>query len=45
MLYEQFGKMKYKYRNREFWYKGYYGDTVGENASRIEEYKKLIKRR
>ena len=24
MLYEQFGELKYKYRNREFWCKGYY---------------------
>ena len=24
MLYEQFGELKYKYRNRKFWCKGYY---------------------
>ena len=30
MLYEQFGELKYKYRNREFWCKGYYVDTVGK---------------
>ena len=30
--------MKYKYRNREFWCKGYYVDTVGKNESRIAEY-------
>ena len=24
MLYEQFGELKYKYRSREFWRKGYY---------------------
>ena len=24
MLYEQFGELKYKYRNREFWCRGYY---------------------
>lgn len=23
MIYEQFGELKYKYRNREFWCKGY----------------------
>lgn len=28
---EQFGELKYKYRNREFWCKGYYVDTVGKN--------------
>ena len=38
MLYEQFGELKYKYRNREFWCRGYYVDTVGKNARRIEEY-------
>lgn len=38
MLYEQFGKLKYKYRNREFWCRGYYVDTVGKNEKRIEEY-------
>ena len=38
MLYEQFGELKYKYRNREFWCKGYYVDTVGKNEKRIAEY-------
>jgi len=38
MLYEQFGELKYKYRNREFWCKGYYVDTTGKNTSRIAEY-------
>ena len=38
MLYEQFGELKYKYRNRKFWCKGYYVDTVGKNESRIAEY-------
>lgn len=38
MLYEQFGELKYKYRNREFWCRGYYVDTVGKNTSRIVEY-------
>lgn len=38
MLYEQFGELKYKYRNREFWCRGYYVDTVGKNESRIVEY-------
>ena len=38
MLYEQFGELKYKYRNREFWCKGYYVDTTGKNSSRIAEY-------
>ena len=38
MIYEQFGELKYKYRNREFWCKGYYVDTVGKNTNRIAEY-------
>lgn len=38
MIYEQFGELKYKYRNREFWCKGYYVDTVGKNSNRIAEY-------
>ena len=44
MLYEQFGELKYKYRSREFWCKGYYVDTAGKNTSRIVEYiKKQLK--
>ena len=38
MLYEQFGELKYKLRNRQFWCCGYYVDTVGKNESRIAEY-------
>ena len=40
MIYEEFPELKYKYRNREFWCKGYYVDTVGKNTNRIVEYKK-----
>ena len=38
MLYEQFGELKFKYRNREFWCRGYYVDTVGKNKVKIAEY-------
>ena len=38
MLYEQFSELKYKYRNREFWSKGYYVDTAVKSAERIAEY-------
>ena len=38
MIYEKFGDLKFKYWNREFWCRGYYVDTVGKNARRIEEY-------
>ena len=38
MLYEQFGEMKYRYRNREFWCQGYYVDTVGRDKVKIANY-------
>ena len=38
MLYEKFPEQKYKYRNREFWCRGYYVDTAGKNAKKIQEY-------
>lgn len=38
MIYERCGNLKLKYRNREFWCRGYYVDTVGKNAKAIEEY-------
>ena len=31
------GNAKLKYRNREFWCRGYYVDTVGKNAKKTEE--------
>jgi putative transposase len=38
MVYEKYGNMKFKYRNREFWCRGYYVDTVGKNTKKIQEY-------
>ena len=38
MIYEKLGNLKFKYRNREFWCRGYYVDTVGKNAKKIAEY-------
>ena len=38
MIYEQFGDLKIKYRNREFWCRGYYVDTVGKDKKKIAEY-------
>ena len=32
MIYEKYPELKYKYRNREFWCREYYVDTVGKNA-------------
>ena len=37
-IYQKWGNMKYKYRNREFWCRGYYVDTVGKNAVAIKRY-------
>ena len=39
MIFQKFGNMKFAYRNREFWCKGYYVDTVGKNTKAIKEYK------
>ena len=38
MLYEKFPALKFKYRNREFWCRGYYVDTVGKNTAKIASY-------
>jgi len=38
MIYEKWGNMKYKYRNREFWCRGYYVDTAGKDTKKIQEY-------
>ena len=38
MIYEQFGNLKFKYRNRQFWCRGYYVDTAGKNAQKIAGY-------
>ena len=38
MIYDQFGDLKFKYRNREFWCRGYYVDTAGKNAMKIRDY-------
>ena len=38
MIYERWWNLKFKYRNREFWCKGYYVDMVGKNTVKIKEY-------
>ena len=38
MIYEKWGNLRYKYRNRQFWCRGYYVDTVGKNTKAIKEY-------
>ena len=38
MIYEKWGNIRYKYRNRTFWCRGYYVDTTGKNERIIAEY-------
>lgn len=38
MIYDKWGNMRYKYKNREFWCRGYYVDTIGKNTQKIAQY-------
>lgn len=38
MIYSKWANARYQYRNREFWCRGYYVDTVGKNTKKIKEY-------
>lgn len=38
IIFDRHAKLKYKYGNRHFWCRGYYVDTVGKNAKKIQEY-------
>lgn len=38
IIYQKFGTAKFKYRNREFWCRGYFVDTTGKNTQVIKEY-------
>ena len=38
MIYQKWGNMKYTYRNRSFWCRGYHVDTAGKNDKVIEAY-------
>ena len=38
LIYQKYANMKFKYRNREFWCRGYYVDTVSKNKKAIAEY-------
>ena len=37
MIFERFANLKYKYRNRHFWCRGFYVDTVGKNKEAIHK--------
>ena len=41
MIFERHANLKYKYGNRHFWCRGYYVDTVGKNAKKIQELSSL----
>lgn len=38
IIFPKYGNVKFAYRSREFWCKGYYVDTVGKNTNAIKEY-------
>ena len=38
LIYQKYANLKFKYRNREFWCRGYYVDTIGKNKKAIQEY-------
>ena len=38
LIYQKYANLKFKYRNREFWCRGYYVDTVGKNKKAMKEY-------
>jgi len=38
MIFDRHANLKYKFGNRHFWCRGYYVDTAGKNAKRIENY-------
>ena len=38
IIFDRHANLKYRYGNRHFWFRGYYVDTVGKNAKRIQEY-------
>lgn len=37
-IYQKFGSVKFRYRCRQFWCRGYYVDTAGKNAEVIKKY-------
>ncbi len=38
IIFDRHANLKYKYGNRDFWCRGYFVETVGKNAKKIEEY-------
>lgn len=38
IIFDRHANLKYKYGSRHFWCRGYFVDTVGKNAKKIQEY-------
>ena len=38
IIFDRHANLKYKCGNRHFWCRGYYVDTAGKNAKKIQEY-------
>ena len=38
MIFDRHADLKYRYVNRNFWCRGYFVDTAGKNAKKIQEY-------
>lgn len=38
MIFERHANLKYKYGSCYFWCRGYYVDTAGKNAKKIQKY-------
>ena len=38
MIFQKYGNIKFAYRNREIWCKGYYVDTTGKETKVIKRY-------
>ena len=38
IIFDRHASLKYKYGNRNFWCRGYFVDTAGKNAKKIQEY-------
>ncbi len=38
IIFDRHANLKYKYGSRHFWCRGYYVDTAGKNAKKIQEY-------
>ena len=42
MIFDRYANLKYKYGRRNFWERGYFVDTVGQNGEMIKEYISML---